>query len=96
MAEKLGIPWLHWHALRHLNNSMMLDEGVDLKTRMDRLGHVSERVNMIYSHTGDAARQAAAEVVWQKLKTAARRQEEAKAVSLQVAGTVGGRRSAMS
>ena len=62
---------IHWHALRHLNNSLMLeDEGVDVKTRMDRLGHTQDRVNIIYSHAGDQAQLAASEAVWQKLKPA--------------------------
>ena len=55
LAHNLGIPELHWHALRHLNNSLMLNEGVDVKTRMDRLGHMQDRVNIIYSHAGDQA-----------------------------------------
>ena len=58
------------HALRHFNNSLMLNEGVDMKTRMDRLGHTHDRVNLIYSHAGDQAQLAASEVVWQKLKAA--------------------------
>jgi len=70
LACKLGIPELHWHALRHLNNSLMLNEGVDVKTRMDRLGHTQDRVNIIYSYAGDQAQKAASEAVWQKLKTA--------------------------
>jgi integrase len=70
LARKLGIPGLHWHALRHLNNSLMLNEGVDVKTRMDRLGHTHDRVNIIYSHAGDQAQKAASEAVWQTLKTA--------------------------
>ena len=70
LALGLGIPELHWHALRHLNNSLMLNEGVDMKTRMDRLGHTHDRVNLIYSHAGDQAQLAASEVVWQKLKAA--------------------------
>jgi len=69
LARKLGIPELHWHALRHLNNSLMLNEGVDVRTRMDRLGHTHGRVNIIYSHAGDQAQLAASEAVWQKLKT---------------------------
>jgi integrase len=70
LARKLGIPELHWNALRHLNNSLMLSEGVDVKTRTDRLGHTQGRVNMIYSHAGYQAQLAAAKAVWQKLKTA--------------------------
>ena len=77
LAAGLGIPELHWHALRHLNNSLMLNEGVDMKTRMDRLGHTHDRVNIIYSHAGDQAQLAASEVVWQKLKAAGSRQPAA-------------------
>jgi hypothetical protein len=47
----------------------MLNEGVDVKTRMDRLGHTQDRVNMIYSHARDAAQRAASDAVWQQLKT---------------------------
>ena len=70
LAREAGIPELHWHALRHLNNSLMLNEGVDVKTRMDRLGHTTDRVNIIYSHAGDQAQLAASEAVWQRLKAA--------------------------
>ena len=70
LARKIGNPELHWHALRHLNNSLMLNEGVDMKTRMDRLGHTHDRVNIIYSHACDQAQLEASEVVWQKLKAA--------------------------
>lgn len=48
----------------------MLNEGVDVRTRMDRLGHPLDRVNIIYSHAGDQAQLAASAAVWQKLKTA--------------------------
>ena len=70
IAAELGLSDLHWHALRHLNNSLMLNEGVDMKTRMDRLGHTTDRVNIIYSHAGDQAQLAASQAVWQKLKAA--------------------------
>ena len=75
IAEKLGILRIHWHALRHLNNSLMMNEGVDVATRMDRLGHVTDRVNLIYSHAGDAAQMAASEAIERKLE-AARQQLE--------------------
>jgi len=55
LAEELGMQRIHWQALRHLNNSLMMNEGVDVATRMDRLGHVTDRVDLIYSHSGDEA-----------------------------------------
>jgi integrase len=70
MAEELGIQGVHWHALRHLNNSLMMNEGVDVATRMDRLGHVTDRVNLIYSHAGDQAQLAASEAIERKLEAA--------------------------
>jgi len=70
IAETLGIRRVHWHALRHLNNSLMLNEGVDVATRMDRLGHVTDRVNLIYSHSGDAAQLAASGAIERRLEAA--------------------------
>jgi integrase len=70
VAEKLGIQGIHWHALRHLNNSLMLNEGVDVATRMDRLGHVSDRVNLIYSHSEDQAQVAASQAIERRLDAA--------------------------
>ncbi len=80
LVRKLEIPELHWHALRHLNNSLMLNEGVDVKTRMDRLGHTEDRVNMIYSHPGDKAQKAASKAIWQKLETAESKRKQQPAV----------------
>ena len=70
IAEKLRIQRIHWHALRHLNNSLMMNEGVDVATRMDRLGHVTDRVNLIYSHSGDEAQLAASEAIERRLEAA--------------------------
>jgi integrase len=81
LARKLGIPELHWHALRHLINSLMLNEGVDVKTRMDRLGHTEDRVNMIYSHPGDEAQKAASKVIWQTLEAAESKRNQQSVVS---------------
>jgi integrase len=79
VAAGLGISELHWHALRHLNNSLMLNEGVDMKTRMDRLGQTTDRVDIIciYAHAGDQALLAASQAVWQKLKASGSQQPAA-------------------
>jgi integrase len=82
VARKLGIEGIHWQALRHLNNSLMLNEGVDVATRMDRLGHVSDRVNLIYSHSEDQAQLAASQAIERRLDAArADLQEKRKAGS---------------
>ena len=70
LDEELGIQRIHWHALRHLNNSLMMNEGMDVATRMDRLGHVTSRVNLIYSHSGDEAQLAASEAIERRLEAA--------------------------
>jgi integrase len=67
LAEELGITGFPWHALRHLNNSLMLNEGVDVATRMDRLGHVNDRVNLIYSHPEDRSQLAASQAIERRL-----------------------------
>ncbi len=48
----------------------MLNKGVDVATRMDRLGHVTDRVNLIYSHSGDKAQLAASEAIEPRLEAA--------------------------
>jgi len=70
VADKLGIKGIRYHALRHLNNSLMLNEGVDVATRMDRLGHVSDQVNLIYSHSEDQAKVAASQAIERRLDAA--------------------------
>ena len=70
VAQTLGIGGVHWHALRHLNNTIMLDENVDIATRKDRLGHTTDRVNLIYSHAGDRAQLAASEAIEKRLEAA--------------------------
>jgi len=74
-AQTLGIEGTHWHALRHLNNSIMLDESVDIATRKDRLGHASDEVNLIYSHAGDKAQLVASQAIKKRLEAV---QEEVK------------------
>ena len=57
-------------ACRSLSYEITGGEGVNVKTRMDRLGHTHDAVNIVHSRTGDQAQLAASETVWQKLKTA--------------------------
>jgi integrase len=75
VAQTLGIEGTHWLALRHLNNSIMVDESVDIATRKDRLGHASDDVNLIYSHAGDKAQLAASQAIEKRLEAV---QEEVK------------------
>ena len=51
-----------------------------MKTRMDRLGHTEDRVNMIYSHPGDDAQKEASKVIWQTLEAAESKRKQRSAV----------------
>ena len=79
IAAKLGFPEIHWHALRHWNNSAMLNSGIDPAVRMKRVGHVSVRTNLIYSHADDTLQRAASEAIWQRLQLAKQRLQQQKA-----------------
>jgi hypothetical protein len=78
VAEELGIRGLHWHALRHLNSSVIMNEGVDVAIRMDRLGHVTDRVKLIDSHSGDETQLAASEAIQRRLDAARERLSSSK------------------
>lgn len=43
------------HSLRHTRNTRMMDAGVDIKLRMQILGHKDVQTNLRYSHTDKAA-----------------------------------------
>jgi len=84
VAQRLGIGGVHWHALRHLNNTIMLDENVDIATRKDRLGHTTDGVNLIYSHAGDRAQLAASEAIEKRLEAAQEEVQKRLSVTLTV------------
>jgi len=81
IATKLGFPEIHWHALRHWNNSAMLNAGVDPAVRMKRVGHTNIRTNLIYSHSDLALQRSASDAVWQRLEAAKQELEKQKAGS---------------
>ena len=70
IAKASGFPEVHWHALRHWNNSAMLNSGIDPAVRMKRVGHGSERTNLIYSHPEMALQKAASDAIWQRTQAA--------------------------
>jgi integrase len=78
VAEKLGFGAIHWHALRHWNNSAMLNSGIDPAIRMKRVGHATARTNLIYSHPDLALQKAASDAIWQRLELAKQKLEEKK------------------
>ncbi len=78
IAERLEFPEIHWHALRHWNNSAMLNSGIDPSVRMKRVGHSSVKTNLIYSHADLALQKAASDAIWQRLELAKQELERKK------------------
>jgi integrase len=78
IAKKLKFPEIHWHALRHWNNSAMLNSGIDPAVRMKRVGHSSVKTNLIYSHADLTLQKAASDAIWQRLQTAKQELERKK------------------
>jgi integrase len=48
--EKLGVPNLHFHDLRHTGNTFAAESGANLRDLMERKGHDSVRAALIYQH----------------------------------------------
>lgn len=65
ICQRLGLPRdIHFHSLRHTNASVLLAEGVDLKTAAERLGHAKETLTLeIYGHVMPGRDERAAEVL---------------------------------
>ena len=49
-TAKAGIPWLHFHDLRHVRGTLAANTGASLKELMARLGHSGTRAALIYQH----------------------------------------------
>jgi integrase len=63
-ADKLGMPELTWHALRHAHASMLIAAGVPITTVAARLGHADPVVTLrVYAHLFDKDDTAAAAAI---------------------------------
>jgi integrase len=63
LAERIGMPEITFHSLRHSHASQLISEGVDIATLSTRLGHARPAVTLaIYAHmfTSDDSKAAAA------------------------------------
>lgn len=78
VAKKLGFGAIHWHVLRHWNNSAMLKSVIDPAVRMKRVGHATVRTNLIYSHPDLALQKAASDAIWQRLERVSQEMEKRK------------------
>jgi integrase len=51
LAERLGLPEITFHALRHTHASMLIASGLDIVTVSKRLGHANPNVTLkTYAH----------------------------------------------
>jgi len=56
-----GLPQLHFHDLRHIHASVLIEQGVDFKVIQERMGHSSITVTLdLYGHLRTGADASAA------------------------------------
>ena len=68
--ERIGLPQLNFHCLRHTHASLLLAAGVDIKVISERLGHSSIRITYdTYSHLLPAAQKEAVNRLEKLLQT---------------------------
>lgn len=60
IRERLGVPGLHLHDLRHTGNTLASQTGASLKDLMARMGHDSPAAALIYQHASRIADEAIA------------------------------------
>ena len=60
IRDKLGVPDLHLHDLRHTGNTLAAQSGASLRDLMVRMGHDSPAAALIYQHSSRAADEAIA------------------------------------
>ena len=69
MCEITGVRYKGFHSLRHTFATNMLENGADIKTISDILGHSSVEITMdIYSHPSDTSKRNTVNKVFRKLK----------------------------
>jgi integrase len=60
-CEKLGLPKLRFHDLRHTCASLLLAQGVDLPIVKETLGHAAIQTTMLYTHVAPILQRKAAD-----------------------------------
>jgi len=69
-VAKAGLPGIHFHDLRHAGNTLTADAGASLRELMDRVGHSSTRVALIYQHSSDERQRKLADAVGEAARAA--------------------------
>lgn len=63
IAERLGMPWVRWHVLRHTHATMADSVGMSFTDRQAQLGHSDTRMTMLYTHADLDRRRGAIEEI---------------------------------
>jgi integrase len=61
--DRLGLPHLHLHSLRHFSATQLAAAGVGVRTIADRLGHDPTMTLRVYAHRDEVADRSAADVL---------------------------------
>jgi integrase len=76
-VEKIGMPGLHFHDLRHTGNTVAARTGASTRELMARMGHDSTQAAIIYQHATAEADRAIAQAVDKALKTERKKADKA-------------------
>lgn len=69
LCEASGVRYKGFHSIRHTFATMMLENGIDIKTISDILGHSRVEITMdTYSHPSDASKRKAVDKTFKKMK----------------------------
>lgn len=63
-----GLDGVHFHDLRHAGNHLVAEAGANLRELMERMGHASSRVALIYLHSSDDRQRTLAEAVSERAR----------------------------
>jgi integrase len=64
LCDRLGLPAMTPHGLRHLHASLLIDEGVPITAVSARLGHANPQITMrLYAHALPGQDRMAAEAI---------------------------------
>jgi integrase len=78
-VEKVGMPNLHFHDLRHTGNTIAARTGASTRELMARMGHDSTQAAIIYQHATAEADQAIAQAVDKALRADQKKAKKAAA-----------------
>ena len=69
MCKAANVTYKGFHSLRHTFATMMLENGTDIKTISDILGHSSVEITMdVYSHPSDSTKRKAVNKTFRNLR----------------------------